>query len=77
MHFLSVLTDSVCRPLATVRVAYLRVAFQCHIAGIMLDFFVFREKFVNSERIFLHEPCLSFYDFQSFSHQLSKGEKVV
>ena len=63
MHFLSVLTDRVCWPSATVRVAplyqmcgrvaYLHVAFPSHIAKVC-------EKFVNFERIFLYEPwCLS------------------
>ena len=34
------------------RVAYLCVAFPCHIAKV-------HEKFVNFERIFLYEPCHS------------------
>ena len=59
MHFLSVLTDRVHRPLATVRVAplyqmfgrvaYLHVAFLPHIAKVC-------EKCVNFEWIFLYEP---------------------
>ncbi len=58
MHFLSVLTDRVHQPLATVRVAplyqmcgrvaYLHVAFLPHIAKVC-------EKFVNFEWIFLYE----------------------
>ena len=61
-HLLSVLTDRVCQPSATVRVAplywmcgrvaYLHVAFPCHTAKVC-------EKFVNFERIFLCEPWLS------------------
>ena len=59
-HFLSVLTDRVCQPSATVRVAplywmcgrvaYLHVAFPCHVAKVC-------EEFVNFEKIFLYEPC--------------------
>ena len=59
-HFLSVLTGRVHQPSATVRVvslyhlcrrvAFLHVAFPCHIAKVC-------EKFVNFERIFLYEPC--------------------
>ena len=58
-HFLSVLNDRVCRPLAPVgvaplhemcrRVVCLRVASLCHIAKIC-------EKFVNFEKIFLYQP---------------------
>ena len=65
MHFLSVLTDRVHEPLATVRVAplyqmcsrvaYLCVAFLPHIAKVC-------EKFVNFEWIFLYEPCLLFVE---------------
>ena len=60
MHFLSVLTDRVHWPSATLRVAplyrmcgrvaYLCVAFPCHIAKVC-------EKFVNFKKIFLYEPC--------------------
>ena len=69
-HFLSVLTDRVRWPPATVRVAplpwmcgrvaYLPVAFLHHIAGIVPSFCVSEkvcEKRVNFERIFLYEPC--------------------
>ena len=67
MHFLSVLTDRVRQPLATARVAplywmcgrvaYLHVAFPCHIAKVC-------ERFVNFERIFLYEPCHSNKQFE-------------